>query len=58
MVGEERLNVAGRPLPTLHLRIDPAEGGSRDVWVDGDGRLLRISLPGRNLVAMRDEAPP
>jgi hypothetical protein len=29
----------------------------RDLWVDNQGRLLRLSVPAQQLTAVRDELP-
>jgi hypothetical protein len=31
--------------------------GKRDIWVDSSGRLLKVSIPGRQIEAVRDEPP-
>jgi hypothetical protein len=32
-------------------------GGDRDLWVDASGRVLKVAIPGRGLVAQRNEPP-
>lgn len=58
VVGEERLEIAGQTRSATHLRMEPGRGDERDVWVDAEGRVLRVALPARSLVAMRDDLPP
>lgn len=36
---------------------DTASGEVRELWLDGEGRLLKVALPARHLVAVRDEPP-
>jgi hypothetical protein len=48
--------VAGRTLPARHFTL-VTDDGSRDVWVDGAGRVLKVAIPGRGLVALRDDPP-
>ncbi len=44
--------VAGR-----HFVITDAAGVLTDVWTDSAGRLLRVAVPARGFLALRDEAP-
>lgn len=55
--GTEAVAVGGQPVQALHLVMTDPEGGKRDVWVDDEGRVLRVSIPGRGLVAQRDGVP-
>lgn len=56
-VGEESLRVGNHDIQATHLRATIA-GEAHDIWVDRSGRLLKIEVPGRNLVAIRDDPPP
>jgi hypothetical protein len=31
--------------------------GARDLWFDEGGRLLKVALPARGLIALREELP-
>jgi hypothetical protein len=58
--GGESVTVGGRALSARHLvlREGAAPGGAeRDVWVDAQGRVLKVSIPSRGIVALRDEPP-
>lgn len=57
IVGDERLNVAGQPRDAVHFRIRDGDGQPRDVWADQEGRILRVAIPARGLVALRDDLP-
>ena len=57
-VGEETLQVGNHDLPATHLRATLGGGEVHDIWVDKSGRLLKVALPARNLVAIRDDPPP
>jgi len=57
-VGEETLQVGNHDLPATHLRATVGGGEVHDIWVDKSGRLLKVALPARNLVAVRDDPPP
>jgi hypothetical protein len=57
VIGNERLDIAGQSRTAIHLRIVPSDGDVRDIWADAQGRLLRIAIPARGLVALRDDVP-
>ena len=57
VVGDERIEIGGQTKSAIHLRIEPAAGAPCDVWADEVGRVLRVSIPTRGLVATRDELP-
>jgi hypothetical protein len=56
-LGDETVDIAGRTIPGRHFALTGAGGGTRDVWVDAPGRLLKVSIPDRGLVATRDDLP-
>ena len=53
--GSERVSVGGRELAATRLVVAESGGPERTVWVDGDGRVLRVAAQG--LGAQRDEPP-
>jgi hypothetical protein len=55
--GTEAVTVGGRSMAATHLVLTAPGGASRDVWADAQGRVLRVALPSRGIVAERDEAP-
>ena len=57
--GSEEVTVGGRTLTARHLVLrEGAVGGvERDVWVDAQGRVLKVSIASRGIVALRDEPP-
>jgi hypothetical protein len=55
--GSERIAVAGRSLDARKLTVTPAGAGERLVWVDAEGRVLRVEIPSANFVAQRVEPP-
>ena len=57
-VGQETLQIGNHDLTATHLRATGSAGEVHDIWVDGSGRLLKVALPARNLVAVRDDPPP
>ena len=54
--GEETLMIGGRPIESRHLVLTGASG-TRDVWVDDKGRLLKVAIPAAGVVAVRDDPP-
>jgi len=55
-VGSEQLDIGGRSLSSTHY-ILAAGDLRREFWVDTEGRLLKVSIPDRGLLAVRDEPP-
>ncbi|MHB1223292.1 MAG: hypothetical protein ACYC2G_04490 [Gemmatimonadaceae bacterium] len=55
--GEESVTIGRRSLPATHLVLTDPGTGDRDIWVDAAGRVLKVALPGRSLIAVRDEPP-
>ena len=55
--GTEAVTVGGRSMAATHLVLTEPGGASRDVWADGEGRVLRVALSAGGIVAERDEAP-
>lgn len=58
--GAESVTVGGRALDARHLVLHEgaAPGGAeRDVWADAEGRVLKVAIAGRGVVALRDEPP-
>jgi hypothetical protein len=54
--GSERVTVGGSSLEARHVVLRGTDG-DRDIWVDARGRVLKVAIPGRGLVAIRDEVP-
>lgn len=65
--GQARLRLEPRGTETLEIGrsrvasrrfalVDPA-GAAREIWLDGRGRLLKVALPDKSLVAVRDDPP-
>ena len=57
-VGQETLQIGNHDLPSTHLRATLSNGQVHDVWVDSSGRLLKVALPAKGLIAVRDDPPP
>ena len=54
--GAESVEIAGVKVPARRYAIS-SDGANRDVWVDAVGRLLKVSIPDKELVALRDDPP-
>ncbi|MCU0617074.1 MAG: hypothetical protein MUD17_08345 [Gemmatimonadaceae bacterium] len=52
----DTVTVAGVRRPASRWIVDDA-GDRRVLWVDADGRVLRITVPARGLEAIRDDVP-
>ncbi len=49
--------VAGVRREARRWRVTTSSGDLRLLWADADGRLLRLTIPARNLEALRDDVP-
>jgi hypothetical protein len=56
LVGTEAIEIGGRATTATHYALS-ANGGQRDFWVDSEGRVLKVSLSDRGLIALREELP-
>lgn len=56
VVGTESIQIGGQSVQARHLRLQ-SEGGERQLWVNGEGRVLRVEHPESGYVAVRDRAP-
>ena len=55
--GAETIRVAGREVTARHLSIRLPSLDDRSVWVDDQGRVLRMRIPDQELVAVRTSLP-
>ena len=55
--GNERIELGMSQTDAQKLVITESTGGSREVWVDAQGRVLKVAIPSRGIVATRDEVP-
>ncbi len=56
-VGNERVTIGTKELDARHLLLTEPSGATRDLWIDGKGRVLKVAISSRNLVALRDDPP-
>jgi hypothetical protein len=55
--GMESISAGGVTVQARRITVQPDGGDVRSVWVDSQGRVLRVEIPGRNLVAVRTTLP-
>ena len=53
---EAVVEIAGRTIAGRHVSLVNGEG-PREVWLDGQGRLLKVAIPDQGIVAIRDDPP-
>jgi hypothetical protein len=54
--GHDKIKVDGREVLAVHLVVTLPDG-ARDLWFDDGGRLLKVAMPARGLIALREELP-
>ena len=57
LVGTESLTVGGAAVQARKLSVAAGTSAPSTVWVDSEGRVLRLEIPGTAFVAQRVEAP-
>jgi hypothetical protein len=55
--GTEKLTIGGSTLDARHYSIADPGGADREVWADAAGRLLKVAIPSKGVVALRDDPP-
>jgi hypothetical protein len=55
--GADAVTIGSTSIPARRLVVAEPGGPERQVWVDTDGRVLRVTIPSRGLVAQRDDPP-
>jgi hypothetical protein len=54
--GAEKVRVDGKEVAAVHFVVTLPDG-ARDLWFDEGGRLLKVALLSRGLIALREELP-
>jgi hypothetical protein len=54
--GTDKIRVDGKEVLAVHFVVTLPDG-ARDLWFDEGGRLLKVALPARGLIALREELP-
>jgi hypothetical protein len=55
--GNDAVTIGGRSISARVLVLTEPGGGTRHIWVDADGRVLKVTLDARKMTALRDEPP-
>ena len=55
--GPASVTIGGQSIAGRSFALVETGGASREVWVDSQGRVLKVSIPSRGIVALRDEPP-
>src|SRR5690606_33129896 len=55
--GEEMLTIRDTPVVLYHVVVVPDGGDERHVWVDTLGRVIQVSIPAQDYLAVRTEIP-
>jgi hypothetical protein len=55
--GTESTSAGGTTVQARKITVQPDGGDVRNIWVDSQGRVLRVEIPARNLVAVRTTLP-
>lgn len=55
--GSENVDIAGRSIPASRFALIDSEDRSGEVWIDDKGRLLKVAISEKGLVALRDDPP-
>jgi hypothetical protein len=56
-VGTETVTIGGTSIEAKKVTIADPGGADREVWTDSSGRVLRVAIPSRGVVAQRDDPP-
>ncbi|MGQ0640789.1 MAG: hypothetical protein ACT4P6_08490 [Gemmatimonadaceae bacterium] len=55
--GSERVEIGMSQVEAQKLVVSEQSGTTREVWIDAQGRVLKVAIPSRGIVATRDEVP-
>lgn len=56
VIATEAISIGGQSTQARHVRLE-GEGGTRDVWLDSEGRVLRVVHEARGYEAVREALP-
>ena len=57
IAGTDKVEIGGRSIDARKLTVAPLNGTTRNVWIDSQGRVLRLEVPSSGLIAQRTDAP-
>ena len=55
--GSQTVDIGGQPLAATTFLATGPDGVERQVWVDGEGRVLKVFVAAQGLMALRDDPP-
>src|SRR6185503_8471683 len=55
--GEATVEIGGTAVPAQHYVLTAPGLPRREFWVDDGGRVLKVTVPDRGIIALRDEPP-
>lgn len=55
--GASSVTIGGQNLPARLLMLVEPGGADRQIWVDSRGRVLKVQMQSRGIVAVRDDPP-
>jgi hypothetical protein len=55
--GADAVTIRGNRIAATRYAMTEPDGSTRRIWVDGDGRVLRVTLEARGITALRDDPP-
>ncbi len=57
IVGTESVLIGQTEISARHIAFAEPSGATRDVWADATGRVLKVTISSRGVVALRDDPP-
>ena len=55
--GDATVEIGGTAVPAQHYVLNAPGLPRREFWVDDGGRVLKVTVPDRGIIALRDEPP-
>ena len=55
--GADAVTIRGTRIAATRYAMTEPDGSTRRIWVDGEGRVLRVTLDARGITALRDDPP-
>lgn len=56
-LGPSTIDIAGNSIPATHFALGAPGFPRREFWTDAGGRVLKVVIPERGIIAQRDEPP-
>jgi hypothetical protein len=51
------VSIGSTAIEARHLLFTEPSGAVREVWIDSAGRVLKVAIPARGIIALRDDPP-